>query len=54
MGAGSLAMLQTDYPAARQYYEQALAIRQAQGDQRAVANIYNNLGLLFDGQRRTR
>ena len=50
MGAGSLAMLQTDYGAARQYYEQALAIRQAQGDRRAVANIYNNLGLLFDGQ----
>ena len=50
MGAGVLAMLQSDHLLARQYYEQALAVKQAQGDTKGVASVYNNLANLSDDQ----
>jgi predicted ATPase/DNA-binding SARP family transcriptional activator/tetratricopeptide (TPR) repeat protein len=46
-GAGALASQQGDYPAARRFYEQSLALRRELGDQQGMAALLNNLGLLL-------
>jgi len=56
-GAGSLAMWQGDYVAAEGWLEEALAMRRAIGDERAIAASLNNLGglaLLQGEYRRSR
>ena len=49
--AGTLAAQQGDYPAAREWYEESLALRREVGDKRGTANLLNNLGVLarFEG-----
>ncbi|MCW5849426.1 MAG: tetratricopeptide repeat protein [Anaerolineae bacterium] len=49
--AGTLAAQQGDYPAARELYEESLALRRDLGDKRGTANLLNNLGVLarFEG-----
>ena len=46
-GLGNLAWSQTDYPAARSLYEEALAIYRKQGDEREVGSSLNNLGNVY-------
>ncbi len=49
-GAGNLAYHQGDSPAARAFFEEALAIRQEIGDRRGVAGILNNLANVVSAQ----
>ncbi len=49
-GAGNLAILQGDYPAARNFYEQALDLRRQLADQRGIAAALNNLGNVASAQ----
>jgi tetratricopeptide (TPR) repeat protein len=50
-GAGSLAMHQGDYTAARPHYEQSLRLYQQLGHTLQVAHALNNLGMLEQRQR---
>ncbi|HLK58389.1 MAG TPA: tetratricopeptide repeat protein [Chthonomonadaceae bacterium] len=43
-GAGTLACVQSDYSAARAYFEESLAIRRDLGDRGDIAKALNNLG----------
>ncbi len=43
-GAGGIAYLQGDYPAARKLHEESLAIQRQLGDRKGVAAALNNLG----------
>jgi non-specific serine/threonine protein kinase len=43
-GAGNLSFRQDDYPTARGYYQQALAVREQLGDRRGVAGSLGSLG----------
>ena len=45
-GAGALAMIQTDYTAARKRFEESLTLRRQSGDIRGMADTLNNLGTL--------
>ena len=45
-GVGNLAIQQADYSAARAFYEKALAIRRACGDEKGIAGSLNNMGLV--------
>ncbi len=45
-GAGSLAWGQDDYPAARDFHQQALQLRRELGDRRGTALSLNNLGFV--------
>jgi tetratricopeptide (TPR) repeat protein len=45
-GIGLLAWPQSDYAAARRYFEESLAIREEVGDRKGVAGSLNNLGNL--------
>ncbi|HMA34200.1 MAG TPA: tetratricopeptide repeat protein, partial [Chloroflexia bacterium] len=49
-GAGSLARMQGDYPAARAFHEECLQVRRALGDRPGVAASLHNLGLLAQEQ----
>ena len=42
--AGQLASMQSDFPAARTYLEEGLALARARGDREGVASLLNNLG----------
>lgn len=48
--AGVLAWAQGDYPAARAYYEESLALYRSLGDPAGAANALSNLGLLAHEQ----
>jgi predicted ATPase len=45
-GAGTLALEQGDYPAARSLFEESLALRRRLGDKAGLASSLNNLGAL--------
>jgi predicted ATPase/DNA-binding winged helix-turn-helix (wHTH) protein/Tfp pilus assembly protein PilF len=45
-GAGTLAYMQSDYSAARDYYEESLALRRYLDDRSGMAAALNNLGLV--------
>jgi non-specific serine/threonine protein kinase len=43
-GMGNMAYLQSQYPQARAYYEQAISLLHAQGDRRETAAVLSNVG----------
>ena len=47
-GAGMLATIQGDYPAARAYHEESLAIKREIGDRQGIAGSLNNLGIIAE------
>jgi tetratricopeptide (TPR) repeat protein len=49
-GAGSMALKLCDYPAARRFHEECLAVRTELGDRRGVGASYGNLGIVAEEQ----
>ena len=49
-GAGTLAWAQENYPVAKQYFEECLALYESMGDTHGVANTLNNLGIVATRQ----